>query len=213
MRKILAITRKEVLVRFSSASEWLFFLILHIFFTLVLSGGTGAPSDARIRLVVVDQANTSLSADLVSTLHKSEAVRPDVMPMSQAEDEFSTRRAVAMLVIPAGFDLDLLAAGKAELELRQQPNNINALAAGQAVNSAIRRLSSAVDIASRSVHLISKYMDLSPDEAQSIRYHDGQYIPENRSAAHRESRLTRLLQYADNWCAGVLEDRLNPEKE
>ncbi len=70
-----------------------------------------------------------------------------------------------------------------------------------------------MDIASRSVHLISKYMDLSPDEVQSIRYHDGQYIQENRSAAHRESRLTRLLQYADNWCAGVLEDRLNPEKE
>ena len=43
--------------------------------------------------------------------------------------------------------------------------------------------------------------------AQAIRYHDGQYIDENRSVAHRETELTRLLQYADNWSGGVLEDR------
>ena len=65
MRKILAITWKDLLVRFSSKSEWLFFLILPIFFTFVLAGGSGPPGDSRIRLVVVDQANTSLSADLI----------------------------------------------------------------------------------------------------------------------------------------------------
>ena len=42
-------------------------------------------------------------------------------------------------------------------------------------------------------------------EAQAIRYHDGQYIDENRSVAHRETKLTRLLQYADNWSGGILE--------
>jgi hypothetical protein len=50
-------------------------------------------------------------------------------------------------------------------------------------------------------------VQLSPEEAQAIRYHDGQYIIEKRSVAHRESKLTRLLQYADNWCGGVLEER------
>jgi len=64
-----------------------------------------------------------------------------------------------------------------------------------------------MDIATRSLFLVSRYVTLSDDEAQAIRYHDGQYIDENKSVAHRETRLTRLLQYADNWSGGVLEER------
>jgi len=62
-----------------------------------------------------------------------------------------------------------------------------------------------MDIATRSLLLIGPYVPLTDEEAQAIRYHDGQYIDENRSVAHREARLTRLLQYADNWSGGVLE--------
>jgi hypothetical protein len=62
-----------------------------------------------------------------------------------------------------------------------------------------------MDLATRSLFLVSKYIDLTPNEAQAIRFHDGQYIEENRSVAHHETPLTRLLQYADNWSGGVLE--------
>lgn len=62
-----------------------------------------------------------------------------------------------------------------------------------------------MDIATRSLFLVASHIELSPEEAQAIRYHDGQYIQENKSVAHRECKLTRLLQYADNWTAGVLE--------
>lgn len=62
-----------------------------------------------------------------------------------------------------------------------------------------------MDIATRSLFLVTKYIDLTPDEAQAIRFHDGQYIDENRSVAHHETPLTLLLQYADNWSARVLE--------
>lgn len=62
-----------------------------------------------------------------------------------------------------------------------------------------------MDIATRSLFLVSKHVDLMPEEAQAIRFHDGQYIEENRSVAHRETPLTLLLQYADNWSAAVLE--------
>ena len=49
----------------------------------------------------------------------------------------------------------------------------------------------------RSLYLISKYISLSEEEAQALTYHDGQYIPENRIVAHRESPLLLLLHYAD----------------
>lgn len=62
-----------------------------------------------------------------------------------------------------------------------------------------------VDLPSRSLFLVASYLKLTEDEIQAIRYHDGQYVVENRSVAHRETKLTRLLQYADNWTGCVLE--------
>lgn len=62
-----------------------------------------------------------------------------------------------------------------------------------------------LDIPSRSLMLVSRFIPLSEEEAQAIRYHDGQYIEANRSVAHQETPLTRLLQYADNWACGVME--------
>lgn len=62
-----------------------------------------------------------------------------------------------------------------------------------------------IDLATRSLYLVARHIDLTEDEIQAIRYHDGQYIAENRSVAHRETKLTRLLQYADNWTGCILE--------
>jgi ABC-2 type transport system permease protein len=150
MIKILAIAWKDTLLRFESWSRWLFFLILPIVFTVVLAGGTGS-SDSRVRLVVVDQANSPLSADLVAALEKSQAVRPDLLTFAQAESQFSQRSASAVLIIPAGFDLAHLEQGSIQLELRQQPNNMNAVIAQRAVQSVISRVSAAADIANSSV--------------------------------------------------------------
>ena len=57
-----------------------------------LGGGTGAAGDNRIRLVVVDQAQTSLSAELIAELGKSEAIRPDVMALSDGRETSSRKR-------------------------------------------------------------------------------------------------------------------------
>ncbi len=151
MRRILAIIRKDIVLRFSGWAEWLFFLILPIAFTFVLAGGTGAPSDPRVQLIVVDQANSPLSAQLIAALGQSEAVRPRVLPLPKAEDAFSKRQVAAVLIIPAGFDLQHLREGKVELELRQQPNNTSALVAFQAVGAAAGRIDSALAIAASSV--------------------------------------------------------------
>ncbi len=150
MRKIIVIAWKDTVLRFSSAWEWLFFLVLPVFFTLVLAGGTGAPADNRIRLDVVDQASSPLSAQLKTALEKSLAVNPQVMPLAQAEDDFSRKQVSAVLIIPADFDLAHLTQGALQLELRQQANNLNALAAARAVSEAAGRISSLVDIANAS---------------------------------------------------------------
>ena len=150
MKKIFAIVFKDTRMRFSSAWEWLFFLVLPIVFTVVLAGGTGS-GDGRVPLAVVDQAGSPLSAELVAELGKLSSVRPDLQPLSIAEEDLSARRVSAVLVIPAEFDLAHLQQGQVQLELRQQPNNLNALAISRAVMAASSRISSAVDIAAGSV--------------------------------------------------------------
>lgn len=63
-----------------------------------------------------------------------------------------------------------------------------------------------MQIANRSLYLVSKYIPLTDNEAQAILYHDGQYIPENKFIAHRECPLTLLLTFADTWSAAVYEE-------
>jgi ABC-2 type transport system permease protein len=150
MQKIIAIAWKDTLLRFSSKAEWLFFLILPVLFTVILASGTGGTADGRVRLVVVDQANSPLSAELVGALQQSEAVRIDAMALAAAEGQFSKRQVAVLLVIPASFDLTHLEQGKLSLELQQQPNNMNAMVAARAVTAVTSRISSAVDIANRS---------------------------------------------------------------
>lgn len=148
MKKIFAIAWKDAIVRFGSSSELLFFIILPIVFTFLIAGGvpTG-DEDNRVRVVVVDQANTTISKEILSELEKSTSVRPDVMSMNEAQEEFDARRATAMLIIPAGLDVESIQNGTAQLDLRQPPNNIDASIAEQAIETALRKVSSAISAA------------------------------------------------------------------
>lgn len=171
MKKIFAIFQKETILRFTSPVEWLFFLILPLFFTFVLAGGTAGNVDTRTRLAVVDQAQSPLSAQLIAGLEASGSIRPDVKALAEAEDEFSKRNVSAVLVIPPDFTLEKLREDTISLDLRQLPNNLNALAAYQTVQTILGRLSSSVEIAQQSVQAAE---DLRPfeNDAERTAYFD-----------------------------------------
>jgi ABC-2 type transport system permease protein len=151
MKKIFAITFRDIRLRFTSFSEWLFFLILPILFTFILAGGTGPQADSRLKLMVVDQAKTPLSIELLSALEDSESVNPELINLNDGEEQFDTREISALLIIPAGFDQSALESGTLTLELRQQPNNLDAMVAQRAIQAVISRVGQAVEIARRSV--------------------------------------------------------------
>ena len=92
MKKILAIAKKDAIVRFASKSEWLFFLILPVVFTFLLAGGTpSGDQDPRIPLLVADEAHTPISRQLIDELESSTAIRPEVTTRQDAQK--SVRRA------------------------------------------------------------------------------------------------------------------------
>lgn len=165
MKKVLAIALRDVRIRFNGFSEWLFFLILPILFTVILAGGTGG-GDNRVRLVVVDQAGTPLAAEMIAALENSESVRPELLSLEEAEYQFESRRVSAILIIPPGFDQAGLESGSLTLELRQQPNNLNALVAERAVQAVIGRVGQAAAVARRSVEAAEA---IRPFESEAAR--------------------------------------------
>ncbi len=154
MKQIIAIAWKDALVRFSSRTELLFFIILPVIFTFIIGGGFGgaqrANRDDRVRLLVVDDAHSALSQQLINALAKSGSVRPDVMARVDADSEFSADRAPALLIIPAGFDQVGLSNGLM-LDLRAKPNNMSAPIAERSVNMAVSVISVAASAAQQSL--------------------------------------------------------------
>ena len=153
MKKIFAIAWKDAIIRFASSSELLFFIILPIVFTFLLAGGTPSGNeDPRIWLLVVDEANTTISQQVIHELENSTAVRPEVVTRAEAQSQFDDRRASAVFIIPSGIDIASLQNGSAEVELLQQPNNLDATIAERAILTAIRRVSSAISAAQNAVN-------------------------------------------------------------
>ena len=154
MKKIFAIAWKDAIIKFASKSEWLFFLILPITFTFLISGGVpSGEEDNRIRLLVVDEAQTSISQQIISELENSTAVRAEIFERDEAESQFDDRSASVVFIIPAGINIESLQNGSAEVELLQQPNNLNATIAERAVLTAIRRVSSSISAAQNAVNV------------------------------------------------------------
>jgi ABC-2 type transport system permease protein len=146
MKKIFAIAWKDAIVRFAGPSELLFFIVLPLVFTFLLAGET-RDDDPRVDLLMVDEAQTAISQQILTELENSTAVRPEMVTREDAQNLFDERRADVVLIIPAGLDVKSLQNDPAEVELLQQPNNLNAIVAQRAVLTAIRRVSSAISAA------------------------------------------------------------------
>jgi ABC-2 type transport system permease protein len=165
MKKIFAIAWKDAIVRFGSSSELLFFIILPLVFTFLLAGGTpSGDEDPRIPLSVVDEAKTSISQQVIDQLENSTAVRPELTTREEARSQFDERRAEVVLIIPAGIDRASVQGGSAQMELLQQPNNINATVAERAVLTAIRRVSSSISAAQNAVKQRESIQPFASDE-------------------------------------------------
>ncbi len=184
MKKIFAIAWKDAVIRFASSSELLFFIILPLIFTFLLAGGSpsGNPTNNRTRLVVVDLADNSISQEIIAELEKSTAAYPDVLTLEEAEDEFDARRTDAVLIIPADMDTASIQSGTAQLEFRQQPNNMDASISKRAVQTAIRRVSSAVNAANTALEEARTRGTFESTEAEQAYFDDALKLAKDMQA-------------------------------
>lgn len=149
--KIIAIAWKDLLTRFSDRMEILFFIILPVVFTFLLSGGGSQGGDAAIPLLVVDEDGSQLSSELVAALQDNRAINPQVVSAGEAKKAFTDRSAPAWVTIQKRFEASLLAREEGHLDLRKAPNNLSADAAEQAVHAAASLVDRALGVAHSSV--------------------------------------------------------------
>lgn len=169
LAKIFSISKKDALIRFSSASELLFFLGLPMLFTFVLGGGFGgAPTatEQRLPLLLVDQDGSTLSADLIAILAGSDVVEPTLHDLAEAETLLQQKEYPALLLIPAGFEADLTAQTAVNLDFRRLPNDQDAVLIEQVVTTAVDQVSRVWDTARRGVLEAEKIQPFASDEAK-----------------------------------------------
>ncbi len=172
MRKLFAIAWKDTLVRFASRSEILFFLVLPIVFTVLIGGATGGSGDNRLPVLLVDDDQGALAAELTTALAASDAVR--LVPQSRAEaaKSFAGDDYPALVTIPAGFTAALQAGQPATLEISTLPDNVNALAAEQAIHTAADEVGRALLVAAASVAEAERAQPFADASARSTYFSD-----------------------------------------
>lgn len=124
LNKLIAIMRKDTILRFQSRSELLFFLVLPIIFTVIVSKSIpNSAADSRVVLPVVDGDGGAQAAALLAELAKSGTVRPEVMSAGEAEAQLADNEVGAALIIPAGFSAATAAGDEAQVTLRAAPGS------------------------------------------------------------------------------------------
>jgi ABC-2 type transport system permease protein len=183
MKKLLAIAFKDNIVRFSAPSEWLFFVVLPVVFSIVISLAAGSRGDSRTPLLVVNRDGGELSRDLVDALKESKTVAVKEYSFSEAESKFRDLKAPAMLVIPAGVE-EAKAGGKAmELQFTEAAGNVGGVAARQAVQAALGSLGRTLQAAGISAAAAEEIRPF-PDQAAREAYF--QAAKENAQALFAE---------------------------
>ncbi|WP_299029219.1 ABC transporter permease [uncultured Thermanaerothrix sp.] len=178
MHSIFAIIRKDVLLRFASPSEWLFFLFLPVLFTFVLGMGNYG-SDGKVTLLVVDEASNEISARVIKALERTPGLRPEVVSRAETEARFGTRKVDFWLYLPADLSEKHLRRGEQiQLLLYQQPNNLRAVAVQRAIQAAIGGESLPFEAAHQAVTLAEQYSVLRTEEERQ------QYFNEAFQSAH-----------------------------
>lgn len=161
IRKTLAIIWKDTIVRFSNRSELLFFILLPIIFTFILSGSfaSTADGDNRVLLPVVDADSSIESVALIEQLSHSETVRPEVTTAAEARGLADDGDIVGLLTIPVGFGATLTTAGMADtpaaaLVLQLDPASNYGLVIEQAVQAAVSEMTGPLQVAAAAIQAV-----------------------------------------------------------
>ncbi len=171
MKKIYNIAWKDLKNRFSNPMEIMFFLVLPIIFTYLLSGSIGSDG-GTYQLLVVDQDQTSLSSQLVEGL--ASAGTMEIVSISEEEMEAAAEAAEtsAILTIPTGFQEQLYRGESIDLALQEIGEEDAYDAAEQQVFTAVEQMGRALLAANVSTAEYGKRGEFSDAAAREMYFEE-----------------------------------------
>lgn len=178
LSKIIAIIRKDVVLRFEGRAELLFFLVLPLVFTYLIGAGVpGTDGDDRVFVPVVNEDGGEQAAAFLDALSRSETIRPEPHSRADAEDMLAGSDAGAYLIIPAGFSDGLTAEGlragsEAEIVLRAAPTSNVGMVAQQEVGRAVSRIARPLLVARNAVAAVESVRPFESDAERDAFFDD-----------------------------------------
>ncbi len=151
--KILTMIWKDILLRFSSRIELLFFFILPMIFTVLLSNVGGNWGDDIAVLLVVDEDQSYLSESLLQVIQGKLGRELELVTRQEAEKQYEEQTVQVWMKIPAGFGSALLEGKPAKASIFKIPNNISADAGERSIRSGVSTFSQALIIARHSLEI------------------------------------------------------------
>lgn len=207
MRKLFHIAWNDVQVEFSTPVTLVFFLALPLVFTAVIGAAMtnmyaedDSAADSRFLVLVVDEDDSVLSAELRTVLEASDVIQPVFEVRDEAERLFDEQDVPALLVVPPGFGQALLAGEEVELRLHKVAGDNRVLAVEQAVDAAASRVSNAVAAANASVAEAERVEPFASKAARQAYFQQGMVLaqeiledPPARVEATRAEEVTADL--------------------
>ncbi|MBN2257355.1 MAG: ABC transporter permease [Anaerolineaceae bacterium] len=172
MKYLLSIACNTLKIDFSRRGTWISVLVLPLIFTLVIgvtSSGLGMGGDTRIPIALVDQDGGPLSKAFTDTLGKSEEVVYVAVDEPTSMEYLQNMTVVMVIILPPGFSQNLQNGNGSTITMHYFEMNNLAIAAREAIQPAIARVTSAVLSAQLS---LSEGESLRPftDEAERQAY-------------------------------------------
>jgi ABC-2 type transport system permease protein len=169
MSKLLTIAWNHIRIEFEDRSTIVFFLILPLLFTVIvgsaLSGGGSSAGDTRPVVVVVDADHSALSQELVTALQASKVMRAETLSQAEADRAFENDEALAVLVIPIGFQAAALNGQPIDLDLTAANDN-RSLAVEQEVRAIMEQTAGAIAAAQIAVSEAERIKPFADEQAQ-----------------------------------------------
>jgi ABC-2 type transport system permease protein len=187
MKKIYNIAWKDIKNRFSSPMEIMFFLVLPIIFTYLLSGTIGS-GGRTYELIVVDQDQTSLSGQLIEELTPAGSMEIVLASSEESEALADAQDTAAILTIPTGFQERLYGGWPVDLALQEAGDEDAYDAAEQQVFAAVEQMSRVLLAANVSTAEYEKRGDFT-DAAMRERYYDASFTSAEAAFDHLPQRV------------------------
>ena len=201
MKKMLEIAWKDNLLRFSSWTELLFFLILPVIFSVFLSGAFGGSDDgevdSRIPVFVVNEDGSELASTFLNRIDDSGVVRQLNGDGEAARAAFDDGDVSAILTIPAGFGETLAQGQPLNVQLEARPGNLNVTVAEQAIFAAADVVGQSLAVAAASVAAAEALAPFA-DDAERQAYFAASLLAAQDALADRPDRIRSTQSEAAN---------------